>query len=81
METAGAIGGGGMESGIGMSVGALQRRRRQYAASARRREVPLHGLRFPASVVLPGGKRLVRHAHLFWRVRLPLWAVLSVAES
>jgi hypothetical protein len=60
------------------SVRALRRRRRRYALTARRRRV-LRGLQFPAVIGLPGGRRLERHARLFWRVRLPLWAVLGAA--
>ena len=60
------------------SVRALRRRRRRYALSAHRRRV-LRGLQFPRVTGWPGGRRLERHAYLFWRVRLPLWAVLAAA--
>ena len=59
-------------------VRALRRRRRRYALTARRRRV-LRGLQFPRAIGLPGGRRLERHAYLFRRVRLPLWAVLTAA--
>jgi hypothetical protein len=56
----------------------LRRRRRRYAISARRRRL-LGGLALPAFIELPSGRRLERYAHLFWRVRLPLWVVLGTA--
>jgi len=58
------------------SVRALRRRRRHYALVARRHRM-LGWLRLPVAVRLPGRCRVERHAYLFWRVRLPLWAVLG----
>jgi hypothetical protein len=60
------------------SVRVLRRRRRRYALLARRHRV-LRWLQLPAAVSLPGGRRVERHAYLFWRVRLPLWAGLATA--
>jgi hypothetical protein len=60
------------------SVRALRRRRRRYALVARRHRM-LRWLRLPAAVRVPGGRRVERYAYLFWRVRLPLWAVLGIA--
>lgn len=56
------------------SVGGLRRRRRRYALLACRQRV-LRGLPLPRVIVLAGGRRLARRAHVFWRIRLPLWAV------
>jgi hypothetical protein len=60
------------------SVRALRWRRRRYGLLARRHRV-LRRLQLPAVVSLPGGRRVERHAYLFWRVRLLLWAVLATA--
>lgn len=60
------------------SVRALRWRRRRYALSAQRRRV-LRVVRFLRVIRLLGGRRLERHAYLFWRVRLPLWVVLAAA--
>jgi hypothetical protein len=59
-------------------VRALRRRRRRYAMSARRRRM-LRTFWFPTTISLPGGRRLERRKYMFWRVRLPLWAVFAVA--
>src|SRR6266568_8566162 len=56
----------------------LRRRRRHYARSAWSNRV-LRGLPLPRVIRLPGGRCLERHAHPFWRVRLPLWAVLGMS--
>jgi hypothetical protein len=59
-------------------VRTLRRRRRRYAMSAHRRRM-LRVFRFPTTISLPGGRRLERRMYMFWRVRLPLWAVFAVA--
>jgi hypothetical protein len=56
--------------------GRLRRRRRRYA-----RAVWSHcagrGLTLPTRMHLPGGLLVERQNHLFWRIRLPLLAVLG----
>lgn len=59
--------------------GALRRRRRQYARAALRHRALRQML--PTRVRLPGGVLLERHNHLFWRIRLPLWAILGVSGA
>lgn len=54
---------------------ALRWRRRRFGMLARRHRV-LRWLRLPHVVSMPG-RQVERHAYLFWRVRLPLWAVLA----
>ncbi|MHB8448863.1 MAG: hypothetical protein ACYDAQ_00085 [Mycobacteriales bacterium] len=34
-------------------------------------------LRLPRALTLPGGRRVERQAHLFWRIRVPLWVALA----
>lgn len=59
-------------------VRALRRRRRRYAMLAHRRRMR-RVFWFPRTISLPGGRRLERRVRMFWRVRLPLWAVFAVA--
>lgn len=59
---------------MGASGRAIRWRRRRYALLARRRL-----LRLPTLIGLPGGRLLERQVYLYWRVRLPLWAVLPAA--
>ena len=60
------------------AVRAIRRRRRRYAMLARRRRVR-RVFWLPRTISLPGGPRLERRMCMFWRVRLPLWAVFAVA--
>lgn len=54
--------------------GALRRRRRRYARAVWRHRVG-RVLELPVWIQLPGGRLLERRNHLFFRIRLPLWAV------
>lgn len=56
----------------------LRRRRRRYARTARRQRL-LGGLSLPHVIQLPGGRRFERQVYLFWRIRLPLWALFGLA--
>jgi hypothetical protein len=56
----------------------LAQRRGRYALLAHRRCVP-HPARFAVVISSPGGRPLQRRVRLFWRVRLPVWAVLAAA--
>lgn len=56
--------------------GALRRRRRRYSRAAWRRG-PERLSTLPRGIRLPTGQLLERHNYLFWRIRLPLWAVLG----
>lgn len=57
--------------------GALRSRRRRYVRAVWRHRAG-RGLILPARIRRPGRMLLERHNHLFWRIRLPLWAVLGV---
>jgi hypothetical protein len=58
--------------------GALRRRRRRYARAGWRQRA---GLRLPTRIHLPGGLLVERQSSLFWRIRLPLLAVLGVSGA
>lgn len=57
--------------------GALRRRRRRYTRAAWRHRVGR--VLMPPRIQLPGGLLVERHNYLFWRIRLPLWAVCGAA--
>lgn len=59
---------------------ALRRRRRRYARAVWRHRVGAV-LTLPVRIRLPAGRLLERRNHLFWRVRLPLWAVPGVTGA
>ncbi len=60
--------------------GALRRRRRRYARAVWRHRAG-RCLMPPTRIHLPDGLLVERYTYLFWRIRLPLWAVLGVSGA
>lgn len=55
-------------------------RRRRYARAVWRHRAG-RGLTLPTRIHLPGGLLVERQSYLFWRIRLPLLAVLGVSGA
>lgn len=60
----------------GMSFSTLRSRRSRYTFTAHRHAVLRFA--FPEAITLWGGRTWERDAHLFWRIRIPIWVALGV---